>query len=184
VRLVKGYVKEFARRNDKSENAIRLLCEKFPDNKNFESVLLKGAVINVLYSTQIRAIKPVAEHIVALNIDDELHSGEPSVVDRIARVTIKGKQRNNYSFSTKYCNFHNPSAYPIFDSFVEKILVAYQKQDGFARFTSSELRNYESFKRVLDEFRNFYGLSEINLKNLDMFLWGYSQKLFSRRANL
>lgn len=54
------------------ENAIKLLLQKFPDNRTLESILLKSTVINVLYATQILAIIPVAEHILSLNIDDRL----------------------------------------------------------------------------------------------------------------
>ena len=38
-----------------------------------------------------------------------LATGSPEIVDKIARVTlsINGKVRNNYSFATKYCSWHN-----------------------------------------------------------------------------
>jgi hypothetical protein len=176
--LIEEYLVIFNRRNEKSENAIQMLCEKFPNNRSFEGVLLKSIVINALYSTQILAIKPVAEQIVALDIDDDIQNGASDVVDRIARVTIKGKQRNNYSFATKYCNFHNPDAYPIYDSYVVKILTAYKKQDGFAEFREPELKDYARFKQVLDQFKHFYGLAEVSLKKLDIFLWGYGKELF------
>ena len=176
--LIEEYVLMFKRRNEKSENAIRMLCEKFPNNQNFEGVLLKSIVINVLYSTQILAIKAVAEQIVALDIDADIQRGMPDVVDRIARVTINGKQRNNYSFATKYCNFHNTDAYPIYDSYVVKILTAYKKQDAFGEFREPELKDYSRFKQVLDQYKHFYGLREISLKKLDIFLWGYGKEIF------
>ena len=178
--LVEYYVLEFEKRFGKSENAIRLLCEKFPDNRSYESVLLKSTIINALYSTQIRAIVLVAEHILALDIDEDIRHGEPDVVDRIARVTISGKQRNNYSFATKYCSFHNPSAYPIYDSFVDGLLASYQKQDDFSRFNSAELKNYQRFKQVLNDFREFYGLTDVSFKELDIFLWLYGKEWFGQ----
>jgi hypothetical protein len=176
---IKGYALDFNRRNAKTENAIRVLIEKFPDNKSYEGVLLKSTVINVLYYTQIKAIVPVAEHILKLDIDDDLCRGVPEVVDRIARVTISGKQRINYSFATKYCSFHSPDAYPIYDKYVDKILTEYQKQDGFAQYYRAELKNYGRFKQILGDFRHFYGLADVSLKHLDNFLWGYGKKHFA-----
>lgn len=179
AQVIETYVKGFKRDYGQSENAIQLLFEKFPDNNSFESVLLKSIVINVLYSTQIRSIRPVAAHIFTLNVDNDIRDGIPSVVDRIAKVTFNGKQRNNYSFATKYCSFHNSAAYPIYDSYVDKLLVAYRKQDGFAKFASSDLRDYKRFKNILNEFKNFYGLAGVGFKELDIFLWGYGKELFS-----
>lgn len=176
--LIEEYSARFEQKNAKPENAIRLLCEKFPDNKSLESILLKSIVINTLYATQIHAIVSVAEHIFTLDVDNDLLRGVPDVVDKIAKVTIKGKQRNNYSFATKYCSFHNPNAYPIYDSFVVRLLTAYQKLDTFSTFDTAGLRDYEEFKRVLNEFQSFYELADISLKKLDMFLWGYGKELF------
>jgi hypothetical protein len=160
------------------ENAIKLLCEKFPDNKTLESILLKSIVINVLYATQILAIIPVAEHILNLNIDDRLSVGVPEVVDDIATVRIKEKTRTNYSFATKYCSFHNPSHYPIYDGFVDKLLNAFQRQDNFASSYLGNLKDYARFKQVLGEFRSFYGLADVGPKQLDSFLWLYGREVF------
>jgi hypothetical protein len=177
--LIEDYALEFKSRNAKPENAIRILFEKFPDNKSYEGVLLKSIVINALYYTQIRAIVPVAEHILALDVDDDIRHGRPEVVDRIARVTISGKERNNYSFATKYCSFHRPDAYPIYDKYVDRLLTEYQKQDDFAQYYRAELKNYGRFKQILDAYRHFYGLNDVSLKHLDNFLWGYGKKLFA-----
>lgn len=180
--LIKNYVGKFEQQNAKSENAIRLLFEKFPENKDFENVLLKSIVINSLYSTRLlaQAIVPVAEHILALNVDQAIQRGDSSIVDKIARVKISdSEQRNNYSFATKYCSFHNLHKYPIYDSFVHRLLMAYKKQSRFAHFTGSELRDYPKFKGILHKFKDFYGLTDIGFRELDMFLWGYGKERFS-----
>jgi hypothetical protein len=172
-------VLDFKKRQAGPENAIRLLVESFPDNKSYEGILLKSIVINTLYSTQIKAIVTVAKHIFELKVDEDIRRGLPEVVDKIAKVTINGRQRNNYSFASKYCSFHNPAAYPIYDSYVSKLLVEYKKQDGFASFMSAELKNYVRFKQILEEFLSFYHLNDVSLKHLDNFLWGYSKNLFT-----
>jgi hypothetical protein len=156
-----------------------LLCDKFPDNQTLESTLLKSIVINTLYATQIRAIIPVAKHIVSLNIDERLKKGVPELVDEIATVTIKEKVRRNYSFATKYCSFHNPSEYPIYDGFVDKLLNAYQRKEKFAATDLGDLKQYRRFKIVISEFIGFYGLQNIAPKKLDSFLWLYGRELLN-----
>src|SRR5690349_24717145 len=89
--IIESFSSRFQEQFGRPENAIKLLCEKFPDNKTLESILLKSIVINVLYATQILAIVPVAEHILTLDIDDKLSAGIPEVVDQIAMVKIKEK---------------------------------------------------------------------------------------------
>jgi hypothetical protein len=175
--LIQTYREKFDRQFGQPENAIRLLCVRFPDNKTLESVLLKSITINTLFTTQIRAILAVAQHILSLGIDEKLKLGLPEVVDEIATVTIKGKNRRNYSFATKYCSFHNPAKYPIYDGFVHRLLNAYERQDGFARGTT-DLRQYQHFKQTVCKFREFYGLVNTDAKTLDYFLWGYGRELF------
>jgi hypothetical protein len=130
--LVEKYRRQFEQKNRPDEEAIKELFKIFPYNQDYKGVLLKSIVINELYSTQIIAIKNVARNIFELNIDVRLGQGDPQVVDQIAKLTINGKKRRNYSFATKYCSFHQPSLYPIYDSIVDKVLRAYQKQDRFS----------------------------------------------------
>src|SRR5690349_22851239 len=77
--LIQTYSEKFERDFGQPENAIRLLCEKFPDNKTLESVLLKSIAINTLYATQIRAIVAVARHILTLDIEERMKCGLPEI---------------------------------------------------------------------------------------------------------
>jgi hypothetical protein len=81
--VIELFTQRFQDQFEGPENAIKLLLQNFPDNRTLESVLLKSIVINVLYSTQILAIIPVAEHILSLDIDDRLSQGLPEVVDEL-----------------------------------------------------------------------------------------------------
>jgi len=178
IELIEVYGSQWEHNGRAEEEAIKALFKIFPDNKEYTGVLLKSMVINTLYSTQIRAIVIVARHILRLNIDTELKRGDPQVVDQIAKVTIKGKVRRNYAFATKYCSFHNPFEYPIYDSFVDRVLRAYQRQDGFSSKPLGDLKEYRQFKEVLKAFVTFYELGNLNSKELDKFLWGYGKKTF------
>jgi hypothetical protein len=180
--LIAKYRREFEHKNNAEEAAISELIKLFPDNKNYKGVLLKCIVINTLYSTQIRAITNAAKHIVELDIDARLEQGDPQVVDQIARLTIKTKggeekKRRNYSFATKYCSFHNPSAYPIYDSIVDKVLKAYQKQNKFSPNPLGDLKDYARFKEVLKNFVNNYeDLGRPIWRELDYFLHDYGKE--------
>lgn len=153
------------------ERALSRLVPSFPRNKLFEDVLLKVVVINDLYRTGILATYKVAGHIAQLDIDPILEQGSPEAVDLVARVQIGDKTRNNYSFATKFCAWHNPEAYPIYDSFVDQVLWGYRAQDHFATFQRQDLRQYARFREVITVFREHYGLSGFSLKDIDKFLW-------------
>jgi hypothetical protein len=112
----------------------------------------------------------------------------PEVVERIANLTIKGKRREgkkrrNYSFATKYCSFHQPDLYPIYDSIVDKILKAYQRQDTFSSQPLGDLRDYRRFKEVLERFVTYYQeLGRPRWRELDCFLHDYGRKGLAKRS--
>ena len=154
-----------------TEAALTLLFSMFPANTSKEHVLLKAAALNALYSTNIYALQELTRLIVEANIDPLLESGSPEAVREISSLTAGGKTRSTYSFATKYCSWHRPEVYPIFDSVVEQALSRYKRKDRFAAFPSDGLRDYETFLSVLAQFRESYGLQNLSLKTIDKFLW-------------
>jgi hypothetical protein len=186
-----GEIKKYAAAFDKngagaSYRAIKKLIHCFPKNNELEIILLKATTINALYNTNIKSVLPVAKKIQQLKIDEKIHGGSPSekIVHEIALVKNKGKKRNNYSFATKYCHFHNESFYPIYDSYVKKLLKAYNKADGF--YTGKpDFRNFSEFRAVLGKFRKHYKISEqkISWPTLDKFLWRYGKEMFPKNFN-
>jgi len=183
--LVEEYLDKFEK--DKryfiADEAIIKLFKSFPENKKIEDILLKISVINDLYSTNIFATFIMAEHIKNLNIDRCLNNGDEDIVNKIARLNISGKDKNFYSFATKYCNWHNREKFPIYDSFVGRMLIKYKEKDGFSDFKKEELRTYRNFKKVINDFRNFYKLDSFNFKEIDKFLWMYGKELFGNYRN-
>ena len=161
------------------ESAIdRLFLGEFNSNDNLEHILIKCSVLNDFYSTNIFKIYPVAKHILSLNIDERLKAGDPTLVDEIARVDFNGEEKFFYSFASKYCSHHNPLEYPIYDSYVRKVLKHYRDVDGFYYFNESDLKNYAKFKEILIRFREFYKLDKYNLKELDKYLWQFGKEHF------
>lgn len=179
VELIQKYINEFDSNNDLVivEDTLSELFGKYPDNHNLHNVLVKATVLNSLYYTNIYAIVKMAEHIVKENIDVELQEGSPEVVAKIARIVINEKIRNNYSFASKYCHWHQPGMYPIYDSYVDQLLWKYHTQHEFEEFKQTDLRHYPRYKEIIESFRRCYNLTQFSFKELDKFLWGYSRAI-------
>ena len=156
------------------------LCQK---NTDINDILLKVTTLNKFYSTGIISIYPVAKHILddVTYIDARLKKGDETIVKEIQAVTIKNdKPINFYSFASKYCSHHNSKDYPIYDSYVDRILRYFRKCHKFFDFKNEDLKDYVKFKGIIIEFQKFYGLNEYNLKQIDQYLWQLGKEYFSK----
>lgn len=174
----KKEVKKYLSKWDSLENYVlqeeslnKLFYGEFKSNNDIHNILIKASALNDFYSTNIFSIFPVAKHIYKLNIDNRLGKNDTSLVNDIAQVKINGVKKNFYSFATKYCSHHKPEEYPIYDSYVEKMLMYFQKTDKFAKFKKADLKNYAKFKSILIEFKKFYDINEYTLKEIDKYIW-------------
>jgi len=179
VPLVKWYAARFSAGDfsGQADKGISKLVNAFPGNIELSDVLLKVAALNSLYATNIYAIYPVAQHIVSLQIDDRLAEQDLTLVHDIARIEIAGKWRFNYSFASKYCAWHAPECYAIYDSYVDWLLWRYQLEEQFFRggFKRYELRNYPKFMSIILAFKAHFRLQGVTIKEIDNFLWLYGQ---------
>ena len=175
------YWKGLPNYSDQEQALDKLFIELCPKNNCIEDILIKCSALNDFYSTNIFKIYPVAKHILSLNIDKRLKAGDPPLVDEIARVDFNGEEKFFYSFASKYCSHHNPLEYPIYDSYVRKVLNYYKKADGFFSFGEEDLKNYPKFKEILIRFRDFYKLNRYNLKELDKYLWQFGKEHFPNK---
>jgi hypothetical protein len=182
VDLVLQCIKEFDQENETIELALRELVERCPANVEPHHVLLKVAAINQLYRTQIYAVEQVAQHIRKLSIDAELESGSPELVSKIARVELAGKVKYNVSFASKYCSWHRPELFPIYDSRAELCLCVYgpKFKPGFAR---KDLWTYKGFVECVKAFRVRFGLEGFSFKDLDKFLYLTGDRLTGQRED-
>lgn len=180
IELVDHYLKKWDNLEDYSsqEKAVNRVFRDYNSNKELENILIKCSILNDFYSTNIFKIYPVAKHIQSLNIDTRLKEGDPTLVDEIAKITIGGKTKNFYSFASKFCSHHNQLDFPIYDSYVHKVLKYYRKVDRFYDFEENDLKVYPKFKNILIEFRSFYKLDKYNLKELDKYLWQFGKEYF------
>ena len=196
-----------------------LFTKTYPQNDKEEHVFIKVCTLNTVYSTNIwpSHLVPITKLIVSqgcrgLNFDKRLADkklklGEEidlELVNDLGNKKIKTEDdneddngRRHYSFATKYCSFHNPEVYPIYDSYVRKMLIELQKQNNFLLkvkephkiqkrktkksqkivLTQGILEDYEKFYKVHKEFRKHYKLGEFSsekkhtLKEIDQYLW-------------
>ncbi len=174
VDRVKLACAKFNGQNEVVEKALAELFALFPTNDDPAHVLLKVVTLNRLYSTQILAVHDVATHIVvnSKEIDRALEQGTPEIADRIAKVEIKGAIRNNFSFASKYCSWHNESAYPIWDSRVDIYLRRLQREKHFCpTFGNANQWDYPKFKDVMVCLSKVYDLGSLTFKEIDKFIW-------------
>jgi len=163
------------------ENALdKLFFKVYPKNTDIDDVLIKCSSLNEFYSTNIFSIFSVAKHILNLNIDKRLKAGDTTLVDEIAHLKIKGKDKFFYSFATKYCSHHFPKEFPIYDYYVEKCLLYFKKKDNFANFKTADLKNYGFFKEILTKFQKYYNIEEYDLKDVDKYLWQLGRNYFPK----
>lgn len=161
------------------EKSLSLLFGKLcPSNSTLEQILLKVSSLNDFYSTNIYDTYTVARHIRDMNIETRLGSGDLSLVKDMAMVKIGDKTRNLYSFASKYCSHHYPDRYPIYDSYVDKMLWHYSGADKFASFRRRELKHYEKFVEIITKFQRHYKLDQFSLRQIDIFLWRAGKESF------
>jgi len=168
---------------EKSLNKLFLkLC---PENRKIEDVLLEVSTLNDFYSTNIYDTYSVAENIIKNNIDKPLTAGNLDIVNKIAKVSVKRKTKrktiNFYSFATKYCSHHRPKFYPIYDSYVDKMLWYYRQRDQFSDFNRESLKEYPIFIEAINQFKKFYRLNKFKLRDIDNFLWMTGKEYFPNK---
>lgn len=159
----------------------KLFHDDYKTNTDLNEILIKCSCLNDFYSTNIFLIYPVARNIYDLKIDQRLKDGDASLVNDIANVEISGKQKYFYSFASKYCSHHNAVKFPIYDYFVEKMLMYFKKKDKFAKFVKDDLKDYIKFRNVLLEFKKFYDIDEFNLRDIDKYLWIAGKEYFPKK---
>lgn len=170
---------------EEQEKAVKVAFDN-SSHGDITQVLIKIAILNDFYSTNIFYTLEMAKHIVGLhnkiNIDRKIKNGDEDLVEQIANIKLKDKKGESkeicyYSFASKYCSHHNEVAFPIYDNLVSKVLLAFNKYWNFSdKFkTENDLRNYKAFKAVLEDFKKYYNLS-YSFKELDKCLWQIGKK--------
>ena len=137
--------------------ALAKLFSAYPKNTCPWQVLLKVTALNALYKTRIMNVYPVVETIldVGRKLDSLISRGDPAAVDlmKMVKFAKRKKAMNFFSFASKYCHFHKPDQYPIYDQYVDAAL-RNLRRDKMLAFESDALNReaYAPFKSVIDAF--------------------------------
>ena len=164
------------------ENALnKLFMKTYPYNTNIDDILIKVSSLNDFYSTNIFSTIIVAKHIMKLNIDNKLEKNNYQLVNDIAEISMdNGKTKHLFSFATKYCSHHKPDIFPIYDDYVGKMLVYFNKVYKFYDKTT-DLRNYTNFTDILSKFKSCFNLDILSLKEIDRYLWLTGKEYFPKK---
>lgn len=181
-------VEKYLKKWDTTENIVlpekglnKLFLSTYKNNTDIDEILIKASSLNDFYSTNIFSVVTVAKHIYNLNIDKRLKEADETLVNDIANVVINGKAKRFYSFATKYCSHHFPNEFPIYDSYVEKVLMYFNKIDNFFNFKREDLKDYKKFKNVLMQFKKFYNIEQYSLKDIDKYIWLVGKEFFTKK---
>ena len=159
------------------ENALdKLFFQLCPENSELDDILIKCCTLNDFYSTNIYKVLKVAQIIREMGVDLVIKSDKrnPAFVEELCNRVKNATGRGIYSFATKYMSHHRPDLYPIYDSFVAKILRYFRDNEGFKdvdNFSDDELENYTSFCRIIDNFKVYFSLQNYSVKDVDKLLW-------------
>ena len=165
--------------------ALDALFSAYPKNTCPWQVLLKVTALNALYKTRIMNVYPVVETILGIGrkLDSLVSRGDPMAVDlmKMVKFAKRGKTMNFFSFASKYCHFHKPNRYPIYDQYVDAALRKLRR-DKMLAFESDALNReaYAPFKSVVDAFIERYAAG-CSYDAADKFLWRKGKRLKQQR---
>jgi hypothetical protein len=189
----------------KYEAGLDDLFARHGENTHLGHVAVKASAVNSLYAAGVGDIWTMAKHILDTgpDIDRTLAASaaarapNPQVVEDIATghgiLTKTGKKRQFYSFATKYCAFHHPNVYPIYDSYVHGVLLDLWNRDQTYRVLAGNgswrpnsaggpagtvSASYRAWHRAVLALRDRYpGLSGFTFRELDHYMWLESRRL-------
>lgn len=171
----------------KEDDLITDCFKRFPLNNDVTIVAMKVGLIDITNSTHVSQHKSlisaveIAECIVNIkDIDNRIKSGDPEVVNEIAR---SNGNINLFSFATKYCCYHNKNLYgkddySILDTVLKKSLPKY-----FDDITINQINkwvdsfDYKSYNDYLTRKLDELGINApFRKRKLDHYIWFNNRK--------
>ncbi len=171
---IQSFQQAFEKEEGYFEDDIRVFdyFKKYPANTDENEVILKiSATPHGDLDKLIKSRSSVAKHIISLQIDGPLRDKDEKIVNAIARFEHDYQHYNLYSFATRYCNYHFPDEYPIYDTHAEKILTAYFAKIKEQKLDEQEITYFPLFKKRMLILRDELKLEKYNFKELDKFIW-------------
>jgi len=166
-----------------ADEVLRPIFRERPENTSPSDVLLKVVTLNSLYATSVYAVYRMADHVAANGeqLDAWLQAGDDRAVDKIRHVprllTRNKIPRDFYSFATKYCHWHRPSLFPMYDRYVRDALQPLRRSLDLPIVEAERLRKTKTFRNVIDGTRAALNWTDSGYKSLDQALWILGQRL-------
>lgn len=153
--------------------------QEHPLNDTAERVRQKLSVLNHHQIHDLNCHEEMVKHILDLSIDKALAENELSVVQKIAKFHIRGKDYDLLSFASNYCNSHKPAVYPIFGTRRIAVLEKFMRDEGM--LTEKEhISDYQNFVSGLKAFLKAYELDKLlNYYEVGKLSWLYLDKLLA-----
>jgi len=146
--------------------------QKYNKNIKLREVAYKIELVNKLYNCNLMMPKEkVAKYIIDLKLDNKLTHSNPSIiVEEISNIKLPDYLKSiGLVFASKYCHFHHPSRFPIYDKFAGIGL-----SQLFGKKLNYYEKNYSKFKIDLDTIISSLSW-ESSYKEMDKLLWLYGQ---------
>lgn len=170
-----------------AEEALARLFRPRKDKEYLDrsDLLIKCSTLNDFYSTSIFSVYRVVEHYSKIKgLGQRMADGDLSLVEELRYVPVSddGKEtRDFYSFATKFCAHHNAEAYPIYDSYVDKMLRELRNRDKKLTFSNDNLKHYDSFRSIICQMRMSYGIEKLSFRQVDIMLWLAGKEYFPKQ---
>jgi len=158
------------------------LFKKYPFNTSADDIHVKLSSINDTDISNNALMEDAIKHILNLNIDDRIKSGDLSVVEDIAHIKTEGKLFYLLHFASVYCNFHRPEIFPIYS---EQHIAFYKKyiKENNLPLDPQKINTYNVFSKALDDLVQRLGLSgKMNYLHLRKFGWLYAESVMKESA--
>jgi hypothetical protein len=130
------------------------------------------------------AINPedMVRHIMKLNIDPRVQSGDLTLVDDIAAINGSPEPALLH-FASAFCNFHHPELFPIYSNQYLDFYLEYIKHYKLP-LDAERLDTYDVFCAALNDLVNRLKLSgKMNYLQLRKFAWLYAEKVVEEAKN-
>ncbi|KKN58642.1 hypothetical protein LCGC14_0550090 [marine sediment metagenome] len=142
------------------------------ENKDFHDIGYKIELVNKLFNCNLNMDKrEIAHEIQQLKIDSKFDVMKPEqLVKEIAKIQPSFYKRHvGFVFSSKYCHFHYPNKFPIYDRYARNAL-----SNLLGKSKSYYESNYTQFKKDLDDLISNLSWKS-SYKEMDTYLWLYGQ---------
>lgn len=151
------------------------------DNRTFDFIRLNpGNTDEVLVNEKISAmnngiidvhfVPAMATHIMALEVDHSLQKKDVGIVEKISALDKQDPYKFR-KFASRYCSYHDPSAYAIQTDVAEELMSLFVKDPDTSTDLPENILPYQNFKTVTDAFMTEYKFHAFNYYEMEKCIW-------------